>query len=209
VTDRFYPKSSRYFARLHPERPIFQGDVFRGGFGAFWRHPAAVRAALAGEPPPDSPPFPGLDELGRHALVKGQGYAILLPQPCEYSEPEKGSTHPFRLVAPLFPLNARAGVDHELVRAGRVGHTLWIPRWTDSGPQDYFADLRLTTSLDATFLNRHTRVAALSKVAWLSMADRLSRYFVGIPLDVNAFAIQQAHLHPDAEQSESTRGRTN
>jgi hypothetical protein len=171
VTDRFYPKPSRYFARLHPERPIFQGDVFRGGFGALWR---------------------------RHTLVQGHGYAILLPQLYEYAEQEKGSIHPFRLVAPLFPLNARAGVDHDLVRAGRVGHTLWIPRWTDHGPQDYFADLRLTTSLDATFLTRHTRVAALSNVAWLAMVDRLSRYFVGIPLDVNAFAVQQAHLHPDA-----------
>jgi hypothetical protein len=63
VTDRFDPKASRYFARLDPERPIFQGDIFRGGFGAFWRHPEAVRSALAGSTPPASPPFPGLDEL--------------------------------------------------------------------------------------------------------------------------------------------------
>jgi hypothetical protein len=203
VTDRFYPKPSRYFAQLHPDRPIFQGDVFRGGFGAFWRHPAARRSILAGEPPPVAPEFPRLDELHRHTLlkgpgVKGQGYAILLPQPCEYAEQDKGATHPFRLVAPLFPLTVRAGVDHELVRAGRVGHTLWVPRWTARGPQDYFADLRLTASIDATFLTRETRVAALSQAAWLSMVDRLSRYFFGIPLDVNAFAVQQGILHPDS-----------
>lgn len=198
MTDRFYPKASRYFARLDPERPIFQGDIFRGGFGAFWRHPEAVRSALAGSTPPASPPSPGPDELRSHVLVRGQGYGILLPQPCEFSEQEKGALHPYRLVAPLFPLNAQSGVDHELVRAGRVGHTLWVPRWTGRGPQDYFADLRLTASVDSTFLTRDTRVAALSRAAWLAMADRLSRYFIGIPLDVNAFSLGQGSLHPDS-----------
>ena len=154
--------------------------------------------ALAGSTPPASRPFPGLDELRSHVLVRGQGYGILLPQPCEFSEQEKGALHPHRLVAPLFPLNARAGVDHELVRAGRVGHTLWVPRWTGRGPQDYFADLRLTASVDAAFLTRDTRVAALSRAAWLAMADRLSRYFIGIPVDVNAFSLGQGGLHPDS-----------
>ena len=141
-------------------------------------------------------------------IFRGRGYGILLPQPCDFSEQEKGATHPFRLVAPLFPLDARAGVDHALVRAGRVGHTLWVPRWDNRGPQDYFADLRLATSIDATFLTRETRVAALSSAAWLSMADRLSRYFVGIPLDATAFAVQQGWLHPDSPGSGSATSRT-
>lgn len=198
MTDRFYPKPSRYFARIDLDRPIFQGDIFRGGFGAFWRHPEAVRYTLAGRALQSNPPFPGLDELLTHVLVKGQGYGMLLPQPCEFSEQEKGTIHPYRLVAPLFPLNAQAGVDHALVRSGRVGHTLWVPRWTDRGPQDYFADIRLTASIDATFLTRETRVAALSRAAWLSMADRLSRYFIGVPLDANAFSLEQGNLHPDS-----------
>lgn len=198
MTEHFYPKPSRYFAQLADDRPVFQGDVFRGGFGAFWRHPAAMRAILGGEPAPTSPPFPGLDELRSSALVQGRGYAMLLPQPCEFSEQEKGATHPYRLVAPLFPLDSRAGVDHSLVRAGRVGHTIWVPRWRGDGPQDYFVDLRLTASVDSAFLTRDKRVAALSSVAWLAMVDRLSRYFVGIPLDANAFAVQQGSQHPDA-----------
>ena len=198
MTDHFYPKPSRYFAPLTDDRPIFQGDLFRGAFGAFWRHPASVRAALAGEPAPAAPPFPALDELRSHVLGRGQGYGMMLPQPCEFSEEEKGATHPFRLVAPVFPLDARAGVDHSLVRAGRVGHAIWVPRWKAAGPQDYFADLRLTASVDAAFLTRETRVAALSPVAWFAMVDRLSRYFVGVPLDANAFAVQQGSQHPDA-----------
>ena len=198
----FYPRASRYFARIEPDRPLFQGDVFRGAFGAFWRHPAAVRASLAGMSLPEDPAYPGLDRLKRHALVQGQGYGMLLPQPCEFSESEKGATHPFRLVAPLFPLNARAGVDHALVRAGRIGHAVWVPRWGRSGPQDYFADLRFTSSIDATFLTRQTRVAALSRAAWMALADRLSRYFVGVPIDVTAFAVQQGPLHPDASEGE-------
>ncbi len=198
MTERFYPKAGRYFAKLTAERPIFQGDVFRGAFGAMWRHPESVRATLAGESLPASPAYPGLDELRSHVLVQGQGYGILLPQPCEYSEQEKGATHPFRLVAPLIPLTARTGIDHALVREGRIGHTLWVPRWTSHGPQDYYADLRFTTSIDAAFISRDMRVAALSRAAWISMVDRLSRYFVGIPVDVNAFAVQQGALHPDA-----------
>ena len=198
MTDSFYPKASRYFSRLTEDRPIFQGDIFRGAFGAFWRHPEAVRGVMSGEHLAAPSQYPSLDALRSHVLVQGQGYGILLPQPCEFSEEEKGSTHPFRLVAPLFPLNSRAGVDHEMVRAGRIGHTLWVPRWTTRGPQDYFADLRLTASVDSMFINRQMRVAALSRPAWFAMADRLSRYFVGVPLDVDRFSLQQGSLHPDS-----------
>lgn len=198
MTESFYPKASRYFSRLTDDRPIFQGDVFRGAFGAFWRHPESVRAVMAAEPLSTTARYPTLDALRSHVLVQGQGYGILLPQPCEFSGEEKGSTHPFRLVAPLFPLNSRAGVDHDLVRAGRVGHTLWVPRWTSRGPQDYFADLRFATSVDAAFITRETRVAVLSRAAWISMVDRLSRYFVGVPLNLDAFVVQQGTLHPDS-----------
>lgn len=198
MPESFYPTASRYFATLSPQRPIFQGDVFRGAFGAFWRHPESVRAALAGHKSSPTPQYPSLDQLRSHVLVQGRGYGMLLPQPCEFSESAKGAVHPFRLVAPLFPLDARAGVDHALVRQGRVGHTVWVPRWMSGGPQDYFVDLRLTTSIDAAFLTRTTRVAALSKNAWLALVDRLSRYMVGIPLELHEFALQQGHAHPDA-----------
>ena len=198
MTDPTYPKPARYFAKITADRPVFQGDIFAGAFGAFWRHPVAVTAAMAGQPLPETAPFPDITGLRDNVLLRGQGYGILLPQPCEYSENEKGATHPFRLVAPLFALNNQAGVDHALVRAGKVGHTLWVPRWTSRGVQDYFADLRFTSSIDATFLTRDTRVAALSRAAWLSMVDRLSRYFVGVPVDANAFALEQGALHPDS-----------
>jgi hypothetical protein len=199
ATDAFYPKASRYFAQLTPQRPIFQGDVFRGAFGAFWRHPDAVRSTLAGQPMPPAPRFPNLDELRSHVLVQGRGYGMLLPQPCEYADGQKGTTHPFRLVAPLFALDARAGVDHQLVRAGRVGHTVWVPRWGPTGPQDYFADLRFTTSIDAVFITPGQRVAALSRPAWIALADRLSRYFVGVPLQLDEFAVGQGLMHPDSQ----------
>lgn len=195
---RAYPKPGRYFAQLSADRPIFQGDLFRGAFGAFWRHPEVVRAIRAGAPVPAHPVFPTTSELMQDVLIRGAGYGMLLPQPCEYAEGEKGATHPFRLVAPVFPLDRHAGVDHALVREGRVGHTVWVPRWRNVGPQDFFVDLRLTASIDSAFLTHDTRVAALSRPAWLAMADRLSRFFVGIPLDSPSFAIEQAHLFPDA-----------
>jgi hypothetical protein len=140
VADKFYPKPGRYFASLNNTRPIFQGDIFAGGFGAFWRHPVAVQGQLAGDKLPPNPQFPTLTELLSHVLVQGTGYAMILPQPCEYSEGEKGDAHPFRLVAPLFPLDRNANVDHNKVRNGLIGHTVWIPRWKESGPQDFYVD---------------------------------------------------------------------
>jgi hypothetical protein len=198
VSDRFYPKPGRYYAQLSEERPLFQGDVIRGAFGAWWRHPEAVRASLAGRTVPPAPRFPSLDELRSNVLVRGKGYGMLLPQPCEFADGEKGATHPFRLVAPVLPLDRHADVDHGRVRTGSIGHTIWLPRWTGTGPQDHYVDLRWTTSIDATFVTRSNRVAALSRAAWLAMVDRLSRYFVGVPLDVGRFGIEQAALHPDA-----------
>ena len=198
MSERFYPKPSRYFATLSADRPLFQGDIIRGVFGAWWRHPESVRATLAGRPVPSDPRFPALDELRSNVLVRGKGYGMLLPQPCEFSEGEKGATQPFRVVAPLFPLDRNADVDHDRVRKGLVGHTLWVPRWSDLGPQDHYVDLRWTTSVDATFIDRGGRVAALSRASWLAMVDRLSRYYVGIPVDAAAFAVNQAQLHPDA-----------
>lgn len=206
MSERFFPKPRHYFAPLSAERPLFQGDIFRGVFGAWWRHPLAVRSSLAGQPTPDAPDFPTLDELHTHVLVRGKGYGMLLPQPCEFSEGEKGATQPFRIVAPLFPLDRHADVDHDRVRRGLIGHTIWVPRWTERGPQDFYVDLRWTTSVDAAFLHRASRVAALSRAAWLSMADRLSRYFVGIPLDASAFAVTQAALHPDADLRAQSAG---
>ncbi len=204
ASDRYYPKPHRYFARMTDDRPLFQGDVIRGAFGAWWRHPEAVRSQLAGQQTPADPRFPTLDELRSQVIVRGKGYGMLMPQPCEFSEDEKGASHPFRLVAPLFPLDRHADVDHDRVRKGLVGHTIWVPRWSEHGPQDFYVDLRWITSVDATFIDRKVRVAALSPAAWTSMADRLSRYFVGIPLDVGAFAMGQASLHPDTEERQGS-----
>jgi hypothetical protein len=198
VADRFYPKPARYFATLTNTRPIFQGDIFGGGFGAFWRHPVAVQAQLAGDKLPLNPQFATLTELISHVLVQGTGYVMILPQPCEYSEGGKGDTHPFRLVAPLFPLDRHANVDHNKVRDGLIGHTIWVPRWKRPGPQDFYVDLRLIASIDKTFLRTETRVAALSRAAWLSLSDRLSRYFVGVPLDAQAFSATQGSLYPES-----------
>jgi hypothetical protein len=45
---------------------------------------------------------------------------------------EKGATRPIRLVAPSFPLDRHADVDQGRVRSGSIGHTIWLPRWTDT-----------------------------------------------------------------------------
>lgn len=96
----------------------------------------------------------------------------------------------------LFPLDRDADVDHDRVRKGLVDHTIWVPRWADSGPQDHYVDLRWTTSVDAAFIDRNGRVAALSRAAWLAMVDRLSRYDVGVPVDVASFRRQPGPAPP-------------
>ena len=67
MTERFYPKPGRYFAPLSDDRPLFQGDIIRGVFGAWWRHPESVRATLAGHPRASRAPVPG---AGRAALER-------------------------------------------------------------------------------------------------------------------------------------------
>jgi len=88
---------------------------------------------------------------------------MILPQPCDYSEGEKGNTHPFRVVAPLMALDKHVGLDHDKVRNGEIGHVFWVPTWKDNGPQDYFVDLRWTTSIDRAFVTRERRVALLDE----------------------------------------------
>lgn len=48
------------------------------------------------------------------------------------------------------------------------------------------------------FLNRETRLAELAQSAWLAMANRLTRYGAGIPLDASAYTLQPGSQHPDA-----------
>jgi hypothetical protein len=197
VTERFYPKSSKYFAKNSLARPVFQGDIFHGAFGAFWPHPAVNNYYIADEEVPTSLPYPSVDQIRRDAQIRGKGYAMILPQPCDYSEGEKGDTHPFRVVAPLVPLNKHAGLDHDKVRNVEIGHVFWVPTWKNEGPQDYFVDLRWTASIDRAFITREMRVAALSPNAWLALVDSLSRFFIGVPLASEDFALEQAALHPD------------
>ena len=62
--------------------------------------------------------FPTTSELMQDVLIRGAGYGMLLPQPCEYAEEEKGATHSFRLVAPVFPFDRGAGVGPALIHRG-------------------------------------------------------------------------------------------
>lgn len=197
VSNGFHPQASSYFSPTTLERPIFQGDIFRGAFGAFWPHPAVKNFQLQDQQVPDVLPYPDLAAVNKQVQIRGEGYAMILPQPCEYSEGEKGDTHPYRVVAPVLPLNHQAGLDQNKVRSGEIGHVFWVPNWKAGKIKDYYVDLRWTAAIDKAFVSRQMRVAALSPAAWLSLVDRLSRYFVGIAVATDNFALEQALLHPD------------
>ena len=198
MTGSYYPSADHYFASgVDASRPIFQGDIFAGGFGAFWAHPEAVRATRADQPLPVDPAFPITADLLSDVHLTGK-YAILLPHPCDYSEGEKGESHPLRLVAPVAPAS-ETKVPVKVLRRGQVGHLLWLPRWPGlRGEEDWVANLRLATSIDAAFLSRRNRRAALSVGAWVAMNDKVSEFFTGMRLDRQGFVLERADLHPDA-----------
>ena len=165
-TPTFSPSAAHYFVRQVSEiRPIFQGDLFAGVFGAN-----------------DS----------------GDGtYGLLLPHPCDFADDGKGAVQPQRLIAPVFPAS-RTKVQLKQLRSGSVGHLIWIPSWSSAITEpDWYADLRYCTSVDAAFLARGNRLAAMSPGSWLALNDKLTRYFTGIAIDRPRFVIQRSDLHPD------------
>ena len=200
----FYPPAAAYYTQnLGAQRPLFQGDLFAGVFGAFWAHPEAVAARRAGsELPTGRLPFPTTTALLADVRLAGT-FGLLLPHPCDFSEGEKGAAHPQRLVAPVFPAS-HSRVAVKQLRAGAVAHLVWLPRWTaDRGEDDWYADLRSTASVDAAFLPRANRRAAMSGAAWVAFNDKLTRYFTGIALDRSQFILERSDLHPDSPQPPS------
>ena len=194
----FYPSAEQYFVpRVSESRPIFQGDLFDGVFGAFWAHPFAVAARRAGASAHSGPlQFPNTTDLLNDVYLAGT-YGLLLPYPCDFAEDGKGSMQPQRLVAPVFPAS-RTKVPPKQLRSGSVGHLIWLPSWSSKvAESDWYADLRHVTSIDAAFMARGNRLAAMSPGSWLALNDKLIRYFTGIAMDRIRFVIQRSDLHPD------------
>jgi hypothetical protein len=124
-------------------------------------------------------------------------YGLLLPHPCDFAEDGKGSQQPQRLIAPVYPAS-RTKVPLKQLRSGSVGNLIWIPNWSSAiAEPDWYADLRYCTSVDAAFLARGNRLAAMSPGSWLALNDKLTRYFTGIAMDRARFVIQRSDLHPD------------
>ena len=97
----WYPSRDAYFAELTEDRPIFQGDIFRGVPTVFVAHPAAREAAFAELPPPSPQeaerPMTA-EDVAEGVVVRGPR-AMVLPHPCDFSDEEKGAKHSVRLVA--------------------------------------------------------------------------------------------------------------
>ncbi len=123
-------------------------------------------------------------------------YSVVLPHPCDFSEDEKGSNHSIRQVARLERIR-----DHQFgrkeIEAARVHHTIWVPSWdTDDPADDWFVDLRTTSSVDAAYFNPARRVAALSPPAWMAMLRRIINFYTRTSIDLRLLA-DEAHQHPD------------
>jgi hypothetical protein len=198
----WYPKREKYFADLSLDRIVFQGDIFRGVPTAYLDHPASREAAFAYEPPPTPAeaerPLAATDV--KDAAVIGGPLAMVLPHPCDFSEEEKGATHSLRVVARLRRISETEFAPRQVQRA-QIHHTVWVPdpERDDLSPDDFFVDLRTTTSVDQAYLNRERRIAALSGVAWIALMRRVAFYCTRFAMDAGPLVLQEAHQHPDYE----------
>jgi hypothetical protein len=199
----WYPKREKYFADLSLDRIVFQGDIFRGVPTAFLDHPASREAAFAYEPPltPAEAERPLTATDVKDATVIGGPLAMVLPHPCDFSEEEKGATHSLRVVASLRRIHETEFAPRQVQRA-QIHHTVWVPdpERDDLSPDDFFVDLRTTTSVDQAYLNRERRMAALSGVAWIALMRRVAFYYTRFAMDAGPLVLQEAHQHPDYEQ---------
>lgn len=59
-----------------------------------------------------------------------------------------------------------------------------------------FVSFRRITTVDAAYLTPTSRVAVLSRAAWIVLIQRLCAYFGGVSLSVEQIAQQVAHLYP-------------
>jgi hypothetical protein len=188
-----------YVGELSEDRPIFQGDIFRAVPAVRATHPAVVEsdfAALA-TPLPRDVAIPSFAQA-RDALVLEGGYSLLLPNPCEFSEEEKGANHRERILAHIRPI--REASNQKVVRQGAGAlSTFWLPSWDEPlvVERDLFASFRRISTVDAAYLSRSRRVAALSRPAWIVLIQRLCAYFGGISLSAETIATQVAHLYPE------------
>jgi hypothetical protein len=204
VTDGgWYPDRDAYFAAPTPERPIFQGDIFRGVPTVFVAHPAAREAAFAELPPPSPQeaerPMTA-EDVAEGVVVRGPR-AMVLPHPCDFSEEEKGAKHSVRLVARVLRIAETPFAPKQVAR-GQIHHTVWVPdaEEVELSDRDWVVDLRTATSVDRAFLNVERRVGALSGPAWMALMRRLVQFYTRYSMPLHALALQEAHQHPDYEQ---------
>ncbi len=189
----WYPDRLAYFLGRppDPERPIFQGDIFRGVPTVAVGHPDVAAALFDDRPLPDEAiRTPTEAEIRATLAIKG-GYAMVIPHPCNFFEGEKGQVSRWRTVACLRPVGELGG--RRLVRSGNVVHSVWSPSWTDPSDEEseWAVDLRTITTADRAYLRRDRRVAALSYPAWIALIRRLALYVGRIrltPAEAASFA---------------------
>jgi hypothetical protein len=196
----YYPSRQAFFIRsLVETRPIFQGDIFRAVPSLHAAHPAVVESDFSAEilSPGVQLPLPTYEQAKSSIVLQG-GFSMILPNPCEFSEDEKGVNHRERILAQLRPI--REASNQRVVRQGTGAlSTFWLPFWddVDNPERDLFVSFRRVSTVDVAYVSRSRRVAALSRAAWIILIQRLSAYFGGVSLSPETIALQVAHLYPE------------
>lgn len=193
-----YPARQAFYLRpLTRDRPIFQGDIFRAVPSLRAPHPAVIESDFSAValPPTMELPTPSYEQARSSIILEG-GYSMLLPNPCEFSEEEKGAKHRERVLAQIRPI--REASNQRVVRQGSGAlYTFWLPHWDDveDPDRDLFVSFRRMSTVDAAYLSHSRRVAALSRAAWIILIQRVCAYLGGVSLSPEAIALQVAHLY--------------
>lgn len=198
-----YPARQLFYVRsLNAERPLFQGDIFRAVPSLQAAHPAVVESDFSASTLSSTVelPTPTYEQTKASIVLQG-GVSMLLPNPCEFSEEEKGTNHRERILAQIRPI--REASNQRVIRQGTGAlYAFWLPSWNDvdNAERDLFVSFRRISTVDVAYLSHARRVAALSRAAWIILIQRLSAYFGGLALTPEAIALQVAHLYPEAEE---------
>lgn len=177
----WYPKRSHYYQEVTEEDEIEQGDIFWGVPSLTTAHPTLADSFSppGGFPPAEDLNPPPLSEVQRGITITADP-VIVVPHTCDFYGPEKGRTHPDRLVARIHRIRGSSILDANLLRSGDgYGHTFFLPDWEnpDTGEADGFVNFRMMTAVDASYLSRRRRLARLSSPATIAFRRRIAYYF--------------------------------
>ncbi len=178
----WYPSRDSYFAPIHDDDEIVQGDIFWGVPTLIAQHPDIsdrFNPPLTPLPAAEDVDLPSPSRVSSGVSVRTDP-VMVLPHTCDFYGPEKGRKNRARLVARIQRVDEAGITQIRQLRSGNgYNHTFYLPSWRDPArdADDMFVNFRFMTSVDAAYLNRRYREARLSGSAVIALRRRIAHFF--------------------------------